>query len=78
MVELWVYNTKTKILGIYISKEGLSIKGTTLTNFDPELSIGKRIKHLPTTKHKSFIEKQSTKPHYLTGRLNHDTILLHT
>jgi hypothetical protein len=42
---LWVYNTKYKQLSVYhsIDENGLGIKGTTITNFDPATSVTKRL-----------------------------------
>ena len=42
--ELWVYNTKYGLLQVYRANDpnGLSVKGTTLLNYDEEASVGKR------------------------------------
>jgi hypothetical protein len=48
--QLWVYNTKTRKLGVYIALDaaGLSIKGSTIQNFAESKSICKTIR-VPTT-----------------------------
>jgi len=85
---LLVFNTKYRFLFIYQAKEGeqLSVKGTTLLNFDEDKSFKKRIrkpelilgKIQQTTKLravKMFGEAKS-KPGPATGRINSDCILL--
>jgi hypothetical protein len=44
--QLWVFNTKTRKLGCYNATDalGLSVKGTTLINFNEETSIQKTIR----------------------------------
>ena len=51
--ELWVYNTKTRKLGIYhalnkdprnMGRDGLTVKGTTIQAFDEESSIQKTLR----------------------------------
>lgn len=85
--QLWIFNTKTRKLGCYISSDtsGLTVRGTTLTNFDEVASVQKTIRKpdvmLPTVSKvtktvlkKTFADIKSTgQP--LTGRLNSDTIL---
>lgn len=85
---LLVYNTKYKKLGIYFSKDdkGFSIKGTTLLNFDEEISIEKILRkpeeYLPRalTDPKPTIKKLlstvKTREIPLTGRIGNETILL--
>ena len=86
--QLWVYNTKTKVLAVYHSDnaKGFTVKGSTLQNFDEKLSIGKRLrkpeKTLPTVlesgkiKLRKIMEELTTMQLNLTGRINDDTILL--
>lgn len=86
--QLWVFNTKTKKLGIYYSKDesGLSIKGTTLENFDETLSTQKTLRKpldiigkIPKgkkTELKKMFKDITSKDSILNGRLNVDTILL--
>jgi hypothetical protein len=86
--ELWVYNTKNRKLGRYVAKEygDLSVKGTSITNFDENLSIQKTVRK-PEDKLKEFksagkvalrkflddINATDTK---LNGRINEETVLL--
>lgn len=86
--QLWVFNTKTRKLGVYYSKDsgGLSIKGTTLLNFNEETSVQKTIrkpenmihdfiKSTKLTMKKTFAAVNAVEQ-ALTGRINSDTILL--
>jgi len=86
--ELWIYNTKTRKLGKYVAAEfaELSIKGTSITNFNETLSIQKTVRK-PEDKLKEFktagkvalrkflddINAVDTK---MNGRISEDTILL--
>jgi hypothetical protein len=86
--ELWVYNTKSRKLGKYVSAEyqTLSVKGTSIINFNENLSICKTLRK-PEEKLKEFkaagkvqlrkflddINATDTK---MNGRLNEETILL--
>lgn len=86
--ELWIYNTKTRKLGKYVSMEfaELGVKGTTLTGFDENKSIQKTLRR-PIEQIKEFkaagkvalrkflddINAVDTK---LNGRINEDIILL--
>ena len=86
--ELWIFNTKTRKLGKYVASEfnTLSVKGTTIINFDEFKSVQKTIRK-PEEKLKEFkaankvalrkflddINATDTK---MNGRLNEDTILL--
>lgn len=85
---LWVYNVKTRKLGRYQADEmaDLSIKGTTIVNFDAMKSTGKIIRK-PAEKLKDFMKagKTQTKKFLtdikatetkLAGRINADTLLL--
>ena len=86
--QLWVYNTKYKKLGVYYSKDdaGFGVKGTTLENFDENLSITKTLRKpldiLPVvtkgkkSELKKIMAEIKTKEDLLTGRINSDTILL--
>lgn len=87
--ELWVYNTKTRKLGKYVPgayKTGLSVKGTTILDFDESKSVQKTLRKpeqqlaefMKTTKvqirkHMDTIKTTETK---LNGRCNEDTLLL--
>lgn len=86
--ELWIYNTKTRKLGKYVTTEfsELGVKGTTITGFDEHNSICKTIRK-PEEKLKEFkaagkvqlrkflddINATDTK---MNGRINEETILL--
>ncbi len=86
--ELWVYNTKTRKLGRYVANEyqDLTVKGTSIVNFNETQSICKTIRK-PEEKLKEFkaagkvalrkflddINATDTK---MNGRLNEETILL--
>ena len=86
--ELWVYNTKSRKLGKYVATEyqTLSVKGTSILNFNENLSICKTLRK-PEEKLKEFkaagkvqlrkflddINATDTK---MNGRLNEETILL--
>jgi len=86
--QMWVYNTKYKILGVYYSadEDGFSVKGTTLQNFDEEKSKGKRlrkpndivpqIKNMGKVSLRNILSQLQTKEINLTGRINKDIILL--
>lgn len=85
---LWIYNTKYKTIGVYnaSSDRGLSIKGTTIIQFDsttstsktvrkPEEVIDKVLKANPTATKKMF-DALKTKDKIMNGRINTETILL--
>ncbi len=86
--QLWVYNTKYRTLGVYNSNapKGFSFKGTTLTGFDPDLSVSKKLRK-PEEQLQSFFQQGKvalrgflpaikTADTKLNGRINGDTILL--
>lgn len=87
-LQVWTYNTKTKLLGVYNADnaKGLSVKGSTLQNFNEQTSIGKRLRKPAVTikelmeagkvKIKKILPDLSTKESNLTGRMNSDTIIL--
>ena len=86
--ELWIYNTKTRKLGKYVSAsyQTLGIKGTTITGFDVDKSVAKTLRK-PEEQLKEFakagkialrtflkdIKAVETK---LNGRVNTDILLL--
>ena len=86
--QVWLYNTKTKLLGMYNADnaKGLTIKGTTIQNFNTETSIGKRLRKPEVTVKqvldggkivlKKLLDGLTTKPAELTGRINSDTIVV--
>ena len=86
--ELWVFNIKTRKLGKYTAKEysELSVKGTSIINFDEATSIQKTIRK-PEEKLKEFkaagkvqlrkfLEDINATDTKMNGRINEDTILL--
>jgi hypothetical protein len=86
--ELWVFNTKTRKLGKYMAKEysELSVKGTSIINFDEATSIQKTIRK-PEEKLKEFkaagkvqlrkfLEDINATDTKMNGRINEETILL--
>ena len=86
--ELWVFNIKTRKLGKYMAKEysELSVKGTSIINFDEATSIQKTIRK-PEEKLKEFkaagkvqlrkfLEDINATDTKMNGRINEDTILL--
>jgi hypothetical protein len=86
--QLWVFNTKTRWLGVYKSggPAGLSMKGTKIIGFDENSSVTKKLrkpeKHLvnvsKSTKNQlnKLIDDIIAKPKKLNGRINSDTVLL--
>jgi hypothetical protein len=86
--QLWVFNTKTRKLGCYhaIDSGGLSVKGTTLINFNETTSIQKTVRKpesiLSETMKAGKIALKKILPNInaveqvLTGRINSDIILL--
>ena len=87
-MQLWVYNVKTRKLGCYHAEDagGLSVKGTSLTNFNQSKSVHKKLRKpevsLPEVMKagkvllRNYIDSIRAVESALTGRLNSDTILL--
>jgi hypothetical protein len=86
--QVWLYNTKTKKLSVYVSEsvKGMSAKGTSLQNWVPEKSKQKtlrkpaeQIKELMASgkvKLRTFLDSVTTKEQPVNGRINTDTIIL--
>ncbi len=86
--QLWVYNTKTRKLGVYNAEDasGLSVKGSSVINFAEKKSVQKKLRKpeqmLPDVLNggkvflRNVIENIRAVESQLTGRLNADTILL--
>lgn len=85
--KLFVYNTKRGRLIAYEAVEGttLSVKGTTLINFDTEASIQKSVRKPDALKSLSnqgvrsfnkFFKELKAKPLAVTGRIGEDCVLL--
>ena len=87
-LELWVFNTKTRKLGVYVASDtaALSVKGTTIINFNEDKSIAKTLRKpeeqlkdankLPKTKMRSLFNGVNSIETKLNGRINADIILL--
>ncbi len=88
VMQLWVYNTKTRKLGVYNASDagGLSIKGSSITNFSEDKSIQKKLRKpevtLPEILKGGKVHLRNAMDNIravaatLSGRLNEDTILL--
>jgi hypothetical protein len=86
--QLWVFNTKTRKLGVYNCEDssGLSVKGTTIINFNEKNSVQKTLRKpddiLPKVLNggkvvlKKLLPEINAVEQALTGRINSDTILL--
>lgn len=87
--QLWVYNTKTRKLGVYnasdMDKE-LTVKGSTIIGWDPKTSVAKTLRK-PAEQLKAFnasgkvqlrtfLEKIKATEIKLTGRINEQVLLL--
>jgi hypothetical protein len=85
---LWVYNTKTRKLGVYHADDagGLSVKGSGILNFSESKSIQKKLRKpeqmLPEVLSggkvflRNVMDSIRAVDSKLTGRINGDTILL--
>lgn len=86
--ELWVFNTKTRKIGKYVAAEfaQLSVKGTTIINFDESKSVQKTLrkpaeqllefKSAGKVALRKFLEDIKAVDIKLNGRINEETILL--
>jgi len=87
-IQLWIYNTKTRKLGVYMAEDesGLKVKGTTILNFVESTSISKTLrkpeKTLPLVVDggkialRKVLDGVNSKPLKMNGRINKDTLLL--
>ena len=85
---LFVFNTKNRVLFRYVAEDqnGLGVKGTTLTGFDKNLSIGKTLRkplvQIPEilkagkVKMKKFLQEILAKEKIANGRINTHCILV--
>lgn len=85
---LWVFNTKTRKLGVYISSDesGLGIKGSTIENYNTDLSVTKTVRKpldiIPgvvkgnKTILKKVMSSINSVESLLNGRINADVVLL--
>lgn len=86
--QLWVFNTKYRTLGVYKSNgpNGLSVKGSTIQNFDEKESIVKTLRKPEETlkalneagkvQLRKLMDGIKCKPKSATGRINADTVLV--
>ncbi len=84
--ELWVYNTKYNRLGVYYAENsvrGLSVKGSTIQDYDSSSSLQKTARKPEDVLNKltkrtlnKHIKQMKTKEKDVTGRINAQTILL--
>jgi hypothetical protein len=89
-MSLWVYNTKTRKLGVYHAEDagGLSVKGSSIINFTESKSIQKKLRKPEVTLPdvlsggkvflRNVLSDIRAVESGLTGRINSDTILLKT
>ena len=87
-MQLWVYNTKTRKLGVYHAEDagGLSIKGSSIVNFSESKSVQKTLRKpdvfLPEILKggkvflRNALDGIKAVESKLNGRINADTILL--
>ena len=87
-MSLWVYNTKTRKLGVYHAEDagGLSVKGSSILNFVESKSVQKKLRKpeqlLPDVLNggkvflRNVMDSIRAVDSKLTGRINKDTILL--
>jgi hypothetical protein len=86
--QLWVYNSKTRKLALYKtdSARGIQCKGSTLQNYDPEMSKQKTLRR-PAEQLKTlmeagkiqlrkFMDDIGTKEQSVNGRINAEMLLL--
>lgn len=86
--QLWTYNTKSRTLSVYnsLGPVGLSIKGTTVTGYDENTSITKKLRKPKETLPRlleggklvlrKLMDEINCKPKKANGRINTHTILL--
>lgn len=86
--QLWVFNTKTRKLGVYVAQDasGLSVKGCTIKGFDLNKSVSKKARKPNDVITKVLsggkvalrhvLDDMRAKESKLNGRINMDTVLL--
>jgi hypothetical protein len=86
--QVWVYNVKTRRLGVYNASDGAGIlvKGSALTNFDLDTSIQKTLRKPEATLKiitdggkialRKALDGVNSKPNKMNGRINKDTVIL--
>jgi len=87
-IQLWIYNTKTRKLGVYnaVDESGLKVKGTTIKNYVEDTSVSKTLrkpeKTLPLVVDsgkialRKVLDGINSKPSKMNGRIGKDTLLL--
>jgi hypothetical protein len=87
-LQVWTFNTKTRTLSVYnaYNAKGLTVKGTTLQNFEESTSISKRLRKPEVTVKsvlsggkivlRKLMAELTTKESSANGRLNEDTIIV--
>lgn len=86
--QLWTYNTRTRTLSVYnsLGPVGLSVKGTTVTGYDENTSITKKVRKPQETLTRvleggklvlrKIMDEINCKSKKANGRINNHTILL--
>lgn len=86
--QVWIYNTKYKRLAAYRtdSSQGIQVKGSTLQNYDPEMSeqrsvrrpevVVKRVLDAGKIQLRKLLSDLATKEYDLTGRINDECIIV--
>lgn len=86
--QVWVYNTKNKRLAVYRSESssGIQVKGSSLQNYDPDLSEQKTLRKpkevlkealtAGKVQLRRLVSELSTKDVPVTGRINEECIIL--
>ena len=86
--QVWIYNTANKKLAVYRtdSASGIQVKGTTLQNYDPDISEQRTLRKPDETikqvltggkiQLRKVLTNLSTKTSPVNGRVNEDCILL--
>lgn len=86
--QVWVYNTKTRKLAVYKteSSRGIQVKGSTLQNYDPEMSEQKTLRkpeeqlkelmQAGKVQLRKFLDNIKTKGQPVNGRINAECLLL--
>jgi hypothetical protein len=87
-MQVWVYNTKTRKLAVYRteSASGIQVKGSTLQNYEPELSCQKTLRKPETQlqellsagkiQMRKFMDNIKAKAQPVRGRINADTLII--
>jgi hypothetical protein len=86
--QVWVYNTKTRKLAVYKTESaaGIQVKGSTLQNYEPELSSQKTLRKPKTqltdlvnagkVQLRKFMDNIKAKDQPVRGRMNADTLIV--